>query len=288
MKPLLACNWEPERTTWPKIGSPKLDGIRCLILNGKAYSRNMKPIPNIKISDMLAGLPNMDGELIVGPANAPDVFNRTSSGVMSREGVPDFTYFVFDVLLNKPRPFHERLELATEWANACGPWVQPLPHKTLSSLEEAGLFEIHMVTEGYEGIMLRCPNGPYKQGRSTPREQYLLKVKRFIDGEAEIIGFVEKMHNANELTRDELGRAKRSSHKAGKQTTDTLGALIVRDIKTGVEFEIGTGFTEEQRDGIWQAKPAFIGEIVKYKSQEIGAKNKPRFPVFLGMRPEGA
>jgi len=35
--------------------------------------------------------------------------------------------------------------------------------------------------------MLRHPQSPYKQGRSTPKEAYLLKVKRFSDGEAVIV-----------------------------------------------------------------------------------------------------
>ena len=47
------------------------------------------------------------------------------------------------------------------------------------------------------------------------REGYLLKVKRFVDGEALVIGVTEPMHNANEAKTNELGRTARSHKKAG-------------------------------------------------------------------------
>jgi DNA ligase-1 len=51
---------------------------------------------------------------------------------------------------------------------------------------------------------------------------------------------------------------------------------------TGVEFEIGTGFTEADRRELWVAPP--IGNLVKYKYFAYGVKDKPRHPVFLGFR----
>jgi DNA ligase-1 len=133
--------------------------------------------------------------------------------------------------------------------------------------------------------MVRDPRGPYKHGRSTPKEGWLLKVKRFVDAEAVVIGVVEQEHNVNEATRDALGRAKRSSAKAGKRKTGMLGALLVRDVKTGVEFAIGSGFDEAARRELWLTH--VVGRLVKYKSQPSGAKVAPRFPVFLGFRDEG-
>ena len=53
---------------------------------------------------------------------------------------------------------------------------------------------------------------------------------------------------------------------------------------TGVEFSIGSGFTEEQRREIWNKKVELIGSIVKYKYFEVGVKDKPRFPIFLAFR----
>ena len=65
----------------------------------------------------------------------------------------------------------------------------------------------------------------------------------------------------------------------------TLGALIVRDKKTKVEFSIGTGFDDAERLRIWQMDDLSIsGVVIKYKSQPTGVKDKPRFPVYLGFR----
>jgi len=66
-----------------------------------------------------------------------------------------------------------------------------------------------------------------------------------------------------------------------------MGTLIVRDIKTGVEFEIGTGFTAADRESIWfdyLDYPRAKWPLVKYKHFPSGAKDKPRHPVFLGWR----
>lgn len=107
----------------------------------------------------------------------------------------------------------------------------------------------------------------------------MLKLKRFEDSEAEVLGIEEEMHNANTAETNELGRTKRSTAKAGLVGKGTMGALIVRDVKTGVEFNIGSGFTAHDRTEAW--KP---GELVKYKFFPVGVKDKPRHPVFLGRR----
>ena len=139
---------------------------------------------------------------------------------------------------------------------------------------------------GYEGIMLRNPGGIYKHGRSTLKEGHLLKLKRFVDSEAIVIDVKPLMHNENEAVRNKLGHLERSSKKAGKVATNMVGSLVVRDVKTGVEFEIGTGFDEKQRYDLWSDRHLIVAQkwVVKYKSQPIGVKEKPRFPVFLGFR----
>jgi DNA ligase-1 len=58
----------------------------------------------------------------------------------------------------------------------------------------------------------------------------------------------------------------------------------VRDIETGVDFHIGTGFNDAQRKEIWESRGGWLGKIVKYKSFKVGVKEKPRHPVFLGVR----
>lgn len=286
MKPMLAATIEDVASLqYPVLASPKLDGIRCLMMNYAAYSRNLKEIRNKFIQGQLIDVPTgMDGELIVGDPKAKDCFNRSTSGVMSSDGQPNFTYWVFDKY-DVDANFRNRLSVVSGIVRDLkNPRVKLVAHKQITSPEELLRYEAQMLIAGFEGVMVRDPSGPYKFGRATLREGWLSKLKRFTDGEAKIIGFVEQEHNMNEQTRDELGRSKRSSAKSGKIKTGVLGALKVMDINTGVEFEIGTGFNDLQRSQMWHNREGLMHDIVKYKSQPVGAMDKPRFPVFLGFR----
>lgn len=283
IKPMLAAA-APQVLAFPLLASPKLDGVRCLVLHGVAVGRSLKAIPN-KHVQKLFGRPEfegLDGELIVGESTASSAFNATSSGVMSVDGEPDVKFYVFDDF-HETGGFQRRLHTAHRRIKKHQCCVA-VPHVLVSSDAELAEFEQKMLGFGYEGVMLRSPDGPYKQGRSTAREGYLLKLKRFEDGEAEVTGFEQLMRNTNEAKTNELGQKERSNHKAGMVGAGTLGALKVRDVKTGVEFSIGSGFNEAQRSCLWKERHALVGRVLKYKSQPTGAKDKPRFPVFLGFR----
>ena len=159
-------------------------------------------------------------------------------------------------------------------------------YEKMSNQNEAELlaYEAKVLLEGYEGIMIRSPNSPYKFGRSTLKEGWLLKLKRFVDSEATILEIYEQMSNQNEAEKDAFGRTKRSSALSGQIPADTLGGFRVKDLKSGVEFGIGSGFDDRLREEVWNHKEEYIGRIVKYKYQKIGEKIAPRFPVFLGFR----
>jgi DNA ligase-1 len=276
---------EPEQARLPVLVSPKLDGIRCLIVAGVPVSRNMKKIPNKHIYNELKKLKltGLDGELIVGPPTAEDCYRVTNSGVMSAEGEPDWTYYVFDDF--SALRFEDRLKAAAKRVKAAKhSRVKMVPHFACSSAERIDELEAAFLAEGYEGIMGRDINGLYKQGRSGKTDMALWKLKRFVDSEAEILGFQEQMHNANPAKKDALGRTERSGHKANMVPKNTLGALHVRDVHSGVTFDIGTGFDDEERRDFWENKGLYMGAVVKYKSMPIGVKDKPRFPVFLGFR----
>lgn len=286
MKPMLAAQADLTKLQYPVLASPKLDGIRCLIIAGVAMSRSLKPIPNKWVQDCFARpeFNGLDGELIVGDPNAMDVFQRTTSGVMTVEGRPEVRYLVFDDMSHSG-PFQMRLKSAAKVIkrHGHGPVVL-VEHEVIPTEPRLLDYETTVLAEGFEGVMLRDPDGVYKQGRSTVNEGGLLKLKRFVDSEAEVMGYACLMHNANEVTINELGQKERSSHKDGKVETDTLGSITCRDLKTGVEFEIGTGFDHDQRRLLWVGRAKLKGRLVKYKSQPVGVKDKPRFPVFIGFR----
>ena len=270
--------------------SPKLDGIRCMIQDGIALSRSLKPIRNKYVQAILGGIEifnGLDGELIVGDPTAHDVYRTTTSNVMRSTGEPDFTFWVFDVF-DHPGPYSNRKfaihNIHPTNALDFKPHLKVLNSVSIFNMKELQAYEQYCLDQGYEGIILRDPKALYKHGRSTAKEGGLLKVKRFEDGEAGILAVEEQMHNGNEATTNELGRTQRSSHKENKVPMGTLGALVCKDVETGIQFNIGTGFTDDVRQQLWWSRDRLIGQTIKYKSFKIGVKDAPRHPVFLGMR----
>jgi DNA ligase-1 len=265
----------------PLLASPKLDGIRAMILDGVVTSRNGKDIRNAYVQELFGNAiyNGLDGELIVGDPASKTCFRDTDSAVMSRFGEPNVTFHVFDMVVQHIC-FVDRLRMATLAATAS--MMRMVPHYVMEAHQDVLDFEEQCLQHGFEGIMLRSLAGEYKFGRSTLNEQGLMKLKRFKDSEALVIGVEERMHNANELKVSPLGYAARSSHQDNMVGRGDLGALLVRDILTEVEFSIGTGFDDALRKELWGSKP--IGSIVKYKYFPTGSKDKPRFPVFMGFR----
>ena len=280
-KPMLASPFDEALLKFPVLASPKLDGVRAIVRDGVVLSRALKPIPNKWVQQRFSHLEHFDGELIVGASNHPDVLRTTTSGVMRVEGEPDVSFHVFDHVENHARLYTVRYDLLEEDTEIN---VFVVPQHELMNTFELNAFEHEVLAEGYEGVMLRHPDAPYKFGRSTAREGYLLKVKRFHDDEFEIVGFEEEMFNANEATTSELGRTKRSSHKANKIPKGRLGALVLKYGDT--TFNCGTGFNDAERENIWAERERYLGQFAKIKYFAHGIKDVPKLPSFLGIRDE--
>jgi DNA ligase-1 len=226
----------------------------------------------------------LDGELIVGSPTDPHCFANTTSGVMSENSDPKVSYYVFDNILEPDIHWHQRFWLGCmKWASD---YVKIVPQTPCFTEEEVLAKEKEYVDAGYEGLVIRDPNAPYKYGRSTVKEGYLLKLKRYLDSEALVLDYSPLLSNTNEAKRNELGKLERSNCKAGMVALNQLGTIKVKDLKTGVVFNIGSGFTEEQRKLFDYEPDLILGKIVKYKYFPVGVKELPRHPVFLGIRDE--
>jgi len=276
---MLAGKADLSKLTYPVLVSAKYDGVRAYVENGVVYSRNNKPIPNEWVQRRFGMCNGLDGELIVGDEVAPDVFRRTQSEVMSIDGEPDVLFYAFDHYPFPTAPFRDRISFVARFAAKHKHVVLVehtlCPKRSIVDKEERKYIEL-----GYEGIMIRDPLGPYKFGRSTALEGYLLKLKRFADSEAVIIDVEEEMHNANEKGDD----GKRTSHKAGMVPKGTLGALRVKDCTTGSVFNVGSGFSAGERIHLWRQRRTLPGKIITYKYFPVGVKDAPRFPTFVGFR----
>lgn len=287
-KPLLA--GVLATTEFPYIASPKLDGIRCVVPEQQPVSRTLKAIPNKHIQSVLSqlDLKGLDGELIVGNPTNPLVFKNSTSFVMSGDRVrDDWVYWVFDDFSAPLDHFRDRFDSVISRVDKLKhPNIRFVPHNYVYNEEQLNALEEMYLYQGFEGVMLRDPDGIYKYGRSTVKDNILLKMKRFKDDEAVIIGFEEMMTNNNPKTTNELGDSSRSSHQENMIPANTLGSLTVRS-KSGIIFSIGSGFTLEERKEIWDNQTMFIGGLAKYKYFAIGEYEKPRFPIYLGFRDVG-
>jgi len=266
---------------YPLLVSIKLDGIRAVVRDGVLVSRSLKPIRNRYIQSLL-GRPEfngLDGELMID-----GTFSDVSGAVMSADGEPDFYYAVFDNTTLPGQPFTRRLASLQTYPSH--PRIRVLDQTQVESADGLQEFYSRTLAQGHEGVMVRSLDGIYKQGRSTLREGILLKWKPFEDAEATVIGFEERMHNGNEATTNALGRTERSSHKENLVPMGTLGALVCSNQAKwpGVTFNIGTGFDDFTRAGIWLSREKCRGRTVKFKYQAIGTVDKPRIPVFEGFR----
>lgn len=270
MMPMLAATIRTDADVppFPLLATPKIDGVRALIVNGRLVSRALKQIPNSTICSILESLlpEGADGEVFCGSLAA------TVSTVMSRDAEGNFRFFWFDWAYDAGAPYWERVASIESYARSKPSLhVRPLVPELLCSIGELRAYEELALSEGHEGIVVRARNGVYKYGRSTLREGLMAKVKRFSDSEAVIVGTHMLLH-----------RAGNQSGTPG----NTLGALEVRD-PGGATFKIGTGFTPEVRLALWSARELLTGKIVKYKYSDMGSRGRPRCPVFLGIRHEG-
>lgn len=288
IKTLLSCEVPLDKIKLPVFISTKLDGVRAVVIDSVVYSRSLKPIRN-KYVQKLFGKPEyngMDGELVVGDIYAKDVFQKTTSGVMSAEGEPDVKFYVFDICNTPEETFtarqfilHHKLKDIPSDSN-----VIMLEQHYVETLYDLQQYLEDERIKGGEGLICRNPDGKYKYGRSTPKEQLSVKLKFFEQDEFEVIGFEERMHNANEAKTNELGYTERSSCKENLIPMNTLGSLVLKYGDS--HFKVGTGFNDEQRQEIWDNKESYLGKLASVRYMSVGMDKLPRIPSWQGWRDE--
>lgn len=291
-KPLLAPGEDPlsfpdyfKKLQYPLLGSPKYDGIRCIIKGKRAMSRTFKMLPSYQVQEEFTEFEHFDGELIEGNATDFDVYNRTQSYVMSENKPGDLSYHVFDYTHPEylGRPFYERLEFLEKMLGTTGK-IKMVPHEHINNYGQLIAYEARCLAQGFEGIMMRNPVAPYKFGRGTFREGIIYKLKRFKDAEGLIVDILPMMVNNNPLETDELGYAKRSSSKAGLEEGDIAGKYII--YYDNMELEVAPGsFNHSERREMLLNKNNYIGKkYIKFRFFAHGVKDKPRFPRATGLR----
>lgn len=274
----------------PVMATVKMDGIRAFLFDDLT-SRTLKKIPNEKLRERARLLLPRGADMELWNKDLP--YHEIESIVMSKEH-PDWEKINFHLLdmVVMPREdghvyqYVERMNMIGEFMQSVPPDsnVKFAPPLVCHTPEELLQLFLLVEEECGEGICWRTFNSPYKQGKCTPREQYLFKLCRWAIEEAEIIGFKEQEENGNPDRRHATGAMNRSKAQDMMYGKDTLGAFIVR--KGDMTFTIGTGvgLTDSLRKEIWMNQDKYLGKFLKYKCKKHGEKHKPRSPVYWGLR----
>jgi DNA ligase-1 len=263
---------------WPKIATVKVDGIRGLRTTDLVSVRNIL-IPNESIRRRSMVYPyGFDCEL-----HNPDLqYDEIESIVMSEEHEHSDKIQFHPIDLYSEMGYLDRVTLVGQVHNI---FIETFPCYHPDSLME--LF-LKVEQEQGEGVCFRSADSPYKQGRSTLNEEYLIKLCRYTREEVTIVSCYEQMLNKNRKHSSNIGTSKRSRSIGAMVGKDTLGGFWVTD-KNGVAFKVGTGvgLTESRRQQLWERQDELIGKQITIKAKSHGKKVKPRSPVFVGFREEG-
>jgi len=271
-----------------KIIEVKLDGVRVITIvypTGRVdqYSRNGKELVNFPhVKEQLAKIAKgftepmvLDGEIMSGSfQDLMKQIHRKSSAKAN-----DAVLNLFDAL---PLAQFELGESATtqearsEWLKT---WFEAnessLPNVTVVAQETVDLdttegqvrykeINAMAIAGGYEGIMLKDADAGYKCKRSVA----WLKLKPFIEVSLEVI-------DVEEGTGKNIGR---------------LGAIVCQGVDDGktIQVNVGSGFSDSDRDGYWISRDSLLGQIVEVRADAV-TQNKDgtyslRFPRFLRFR----
>lgn len=273
-----------KKLRYPLLASPKFDGIRSTIKGRNAMSRTFKLLPSAQVQTEFVLQEHLDGEIIEGNPTDFGVYNRTQSHVMSYDRPGNLAFYVFDYCHPDwlDRPFYERLSQAKGLLPRV-PGFYMIEHVDIENYDALIAYEEEQLALGFEGIMMRDPVGRYKCGRGTFNEGLIYKLKRFHDGEGQIIDILEGFTNENEKTKDALGYATRSERAEGLVPSGMLGKIVI-DFD-GQIIEVAPGaFTHPERKTMLEHKEDHIGSFLKFRYFKHGVKDKPRFPRALGLR----
>jgi len=272
---------ELEKLAYPMVGSAKLDGFRCVVLD-QPYTASMKPFANRFVREELSRPEyiGLDGEIVVGAPNSPNTFHNTSGPIRRFEGTPDFKFYVFDRIINRDATYYDR------WLNnlpKSEDRIVVLEQRVLKNPDDVLAYEAEMLEIGFEGAMIRSLTGRYKEGRCTFNEMNIFKRKPFVDTEAIIMDIEEAMQNLNEKTINELGLTKRAQNKENKIPKGTLGSFVLWSSlwKKPFRAACGEGFTDQIKQEIWENRQDYLGKVVTIKYQKYGSWKAPRMPKVI-------
>ena len=312
VKAMLASDWDETKIKFPCGLQPKIDGVRGLNMTGRLTGRSLKEHKNKHTTERFSHptLAGLDGEFAADEETHPDLCRLTSSAMSRIEGEPQLVWHLFDYVTAETAG----LGYADRYARMQAHLLRMLADSSLDHLtidlgivplvhcfnmQELLEHEARWLDEGYEGVIIRDLKGTHKQGRSTVKEGGLLRIKRFIEEEAVVIGIEEGQTNLNEKQTNELGNSFRTTHQENMAPNGQVGSLLCRMLKdvfdpqvkdklllaAGQVVKVSPGkLTADQRKHYFENPGEILEQTVKFKFFPKGGKDKPRFPTYVCIR----
>lgn len=258
----------------------KIDGIRCVLINDyingpKFFSRQGQVFEGfIELEKEAQNLPYgfvYDGELLLNKDNlhSKDLYRETMKVVSADKEKHDIIFNCFDIIpiqsfqrgiYDCPSKLRKQKvhDILSQHTFNYFKEVKVLYEGVNKDYINYWLDEI--TNKGGEGVMINIANAPYECKRSKG----LLKVKKFLDVDLQIM-----------------------SIKSGTgKYSDTLG-YIECSYKNNI-VSVGSGFTDNERDYIFNHPNEYIGKIatIKYFEETTNQHGgvSLRFPVWKGLR----
>lgn len=271
-EPMLAhkYNDRKDKVIFPVILQRKYNGGRLVATKNGCFSRNGKKYESCPhISEILKPLFDkhkdwtIDGEIYTHDKPFEKIMSLVRKTKPTEEDLEEskkiIQLHIYDgVVDDKNLGYTERFEIIKkEILNLVGKnksiyFVEYVIGNNHNDIEK---FHNQFVKEGFEGIMIRVIGSPYENKRSIN----LLKFKKFIDAEFEIIDIVEGVGNRSGMA----------------------GALMVKT-EDGKIFNSGIKGGEDYYKELLKNKSKLIGKLATIRYQNLSDKEKvPIFPVCV-------
>ena len=256
---------------YPAIVQRKFDGVRCLAIlkddgTVSLMSRKGKEFPHMNHIRKDIAANNSDTTLILDGELYSDTLSfQELVGLVKRVTLKEgneaqmllVSLRVYDCIkLNEEPGFQQRHGIIAKVTNGAN-YLSLVENFTVESEKEIHEAQARFVEEGYEGAMVRNITGAYAIGK---RSANLQKVKTFLDGEYEIVGF-------NQASGNDIGTV-----------------IWVCTTPTGNQFNVRPRGTREAKREQYENGDSYIGRRLTVRYQELTDDGVPRFPVGIAIR----
>lgn len=265
--PMLATKYEPGDLKFPFYVSPKYDGIRCTahVSGDKVYlvtrdNNKINGFPHLKseLMEVLTGDFYLDGELYSDVLKFEEISGLTRKKEPTDEDIEKMKliyYYVFDTfdLDNLNETFDSRYKKITKMIKGFN-HLKLTPIDVVKDEKQVMIMMDNYVKQGFEGIIMRNPSGPYKLSTGKgQRSSDLLKLK---PSEKEFVRVLD------------IG--------IKKQTSKVSIVISCMDSK-GIVFSVTGSGKEEYRTKLLQNKDLYLGKSLLISYDSKTKTGKPRF-----------